>query len=203
MNYLAHACLSFRHPEILAGNMFSDFVKGRKKFDFPKLIQDGIMLHRWIDNFTDTHESTREAKEYFRADYRLYSGAFVDVVYDHFLANDPHEYSAGSLASFTKQVYTDLEANAAWFPEPFARMFTYMRTQDWLLHYRSKQGIEKSFGGLVRRAAYLHESEKAFQIFEINYQRFEDCYRHFWAAVKPFAFKEFELLTGNYPAGPD
>ena len=31
MNYLAHAYLSFGDPDILAGNMISDFVKGKKK----------------------------------------------------------------------------------------------------------------------------------------------------------------------------
>jgi acyl carrier protein phosphodiesterase len=30
MNYLAHAYLSFGEPDILAGNMISDFVKGKK-----------------------------------------------------------------------------------------------------------------------------------------------------------------------------
>jgi acyl carrier protein phosphodiesterase len=29
MNYLAHAVLSFQQPDILTGNMISDFVKGR------------------------------------------------------------------------------------------------------------------------------------------------------------------------------
>ena len=33
MNYLAHAYLSFNDPEILVGNMISDFVKGKKKAD--------------------------------------------------------------------------------------------------------------------------------------------------------------------------
>ena len=88
MNYLAHAYLSFDDPEVLAGNMISDFVKGKKKFDYPFRIQQGIMLHRLIDDFTDNHPATKEAKEFFRPDYRLYSGAFVDVVYDHFLAID-------------------------------------------------------------------------------------------------------------------
>lgn len=64
--------------------MISDFVKGKKKFDYPQGIQRGIMLHRMIDTFTDAHETTKEAKEVFRPHYRLYSGAFVDVVYDHF-----------------------------------------------------------------------------------------------------------------------
>ena len=55
MNYLAHAFLSFRNPQILVGNMISDFVKGKKKEDYPDLIKKGIMLLRAIDNFTDLH----------------------------------------------------------------------------------------------------------------------------------------------------
>lgn len=100
MNYLAHAYLSFNHPDILVGNMISDFVKGKKKFDFPQDIQKGIMLHRMVDTFTDTHEATKEAKEVFRPHYRLYSGAFVDVIYDHFLAADPSEFSEPALLGF-------------------------------------------------------------------------------------------------------
>ena len=73
--------------------MTSDFIKGRKKFDYPDNIQKGIMLHRAIDTFTDDHEATKEAKNIFRPAYRLYSGAFVDVVYDHFLATDENEFT--------------------------------------------------------------------------------------------------------------
>ena len=86
MNYLAHAYLSFNEPAILVGNMISDFIKGKKQFDYPGPIQKGIRLHRDIDNFTDTHPVTQQLKSYFRPAYRLYSGAFSDVVYDHFLA---------------------------------------------------------------------------------------------------------------------
>ena len=39
MNFLAHAWLSFDVPEILAGNLISDFVKGKKKFEFASGIQ--------------------------------------------------------------------------------------------------------------------------------------------------------------------
>ena len=49
MNYLAHAYLSFNDPDILIGNMISDHVKGKKKFDLPEKIQRGITLHRNID----------------------------------------------------------------------------------------------------------------------------------------------------------
>ena len=53
MNYLAHAYLSFGDPDILAGNMISDFVKGKKKYEYPDRIQMGITLHRKIDEYTD------------------------------------------------------------------------------------------------------------------------------------------------------
>jgi acyl carrier protein phosphodiesterase len=197
MNYLAHAYLSFDHPGILTGNMISDFIKGKKKFDYPIEVQQGIQLHRSIDNYTDTHPATREAKEVFRPVYRLYSGAFVDVVYDHFLANDETEFTEATLFHFSKQVYAHLDRQAGWMPEPFARMYTYMKQQNWLYNYRTRWGTEKSMSGLTRRAAYISDSGPAFNLFEKNYQLLEDCYRQFWAAVKPFAKGIFEGLMLN------
>ena len=40
MNYLAHAYLSFGNEDILVGNMISDFVKGKKKYDYSITIQN-------------------------------------------------------------------------------------------------------------------------------------------------------------------
>lgn len=194
MNYLAHACLSFNDPGILVGNMISDFVKGKKKFDYPLPIQAGITLHRMIDTFTDAHPATKEAKEFFRPHYRLYSGAFIDVVYDHFLATDITEFTQPSLLEFSEQVYAVLEENKQWLPERFASMFPYMRSQNWLYNYRTIWGTEKSFGGLVRRSVYLTESDTASKLFNEHYQPLQDCYRHFWQEAKPFAQKQYELL---------
>lgn len=197
MNYLAHAYLSFNDPGILAGNMISDYVKGKKKFEFPLPIQNGIRLHRMIDAFTDAHEATREAKEIFRPQYRLYSGAFVDIVYDHFLASDKEEFDEPGLLAFSHGVYEELERNQHWFPEPFDRVFPYMKKHNWLFHYRQRWSIEKSFGGLVRRAAYMDDSAIAFQLFEQHYQLLQDCYRHFWAFLKPYARQEFETMQND------
>src|SRR5579864_7344795 len=159
MNYLAHAYLSFSIPEIAVGNLISDFVKGKKKLDYPVTIQKGISLHRAIDAFTDDHEITRQAKLFFKADYGLYAGALTDVVYDHFLANDPHEFAdvtggdgGSGLRAFAERTYEQLAPFQPLFPEKFARMFPYMRSQNWLYNYRYMEGIFSSFTGLYRRA---------------------------------------------------
>lgn len=191
MNFLAHARLSFNDPEVLVGNMISDFVKGKKKDDFPVAIRQGIMLHRCIDMYTDAHPASAAAKEFFRPAYRLYSGAMVDVVYDHFLANDLTEFSEQELGRFASEVYKVLRAYESWLPVPFARMLPYMESQNWLYNYRTKSGIRSSFAGLVRRAAYLTDHETAALILEKEYQPLEECYRQFWADMKLYAWQVY------------
>ncbi|MGN6530343.1 MAG: ACP phosphodiesterase [Ginsengibacter sp.] len=197
MNYLAHAYLSFNNPEILTGNMISDFVKGKQKFGYPLTIQKGIALHRLIDNFTDFHPATAIAKNFFRPHYRLYSGAFADIVYDHFLALDKKQFeSYGGLEAFSKIVYTQLDQEKVIFPSSFQRLFPYMKTQNWLYEYRLKEGIRKSFGGLVHRAVYLHESDFAFRIFNKHYEELSNCYKAFFPELKQFALENMRnLLT--------
>jgi acyl carrier protein phosphodiesterase len=160
-------------------------------------VQKGIHLHRLIDEFTDAHPVTARAKNYFRPHYRLYSGAFIDVVYDHFLANDENEFSETTLFSFSQTVFTELEENKEWLPERFEKMFHYMKMQNWLFHYRMIEGTEKSFGGLVRRSAHLNDSETASKIFKQHYQLLQNCYRLFWTDVKPYAEAQLKQLINS------
>jgi len=197
MNYLAHAYLSFGNSEILAGNMISDFVKGKKKYDYPRVIQDGIMLHRMIDTFTDTHPATKSAIAIFKPAVGAYAGAFTDVVYDHFLAGDKNEFPGESLADFAANVYSKLETFGAFLPERFQKMLPFMIKQNWLLNYRTTNGIESSFGGIFRRAKYLEYTADAFTCFRENYYALNDCYNRFFPDVKTMALAEYNILTAN------
>jgi acyl carrier protein phosphodiesterase len=197
VNYLAHAYFSYNHPEILVGNLISDFVKGKKKYDYPPGIQKGISLHREIDAFTDTHEATRRAKEIFRPHYRLYAAAFADVAYDYFLANDKDLFTEETLFEFSIKTYDSLTQFHSWLPEKFSRMFFYMKSQNWLYNYRRIWGIEKSFGGLVRRASYLTESETAFKLFETNTEQLQECYNNFIKDLRPYTEERFQALLSE------
>lgn len=195
MNYLAHARLSFDMPDILTGNMISDYIKGKKQFDYTAGVQKGIKLHRAIDGFTDEHRVTHEMKQYFRPYYRLYAGAFCDVTYDHFLANDPVEFATEeTLQQFASSVYKSLETHEAFLPEPFKKMLPWMKTQNWLFNYRSRLGTEKSFEGLVRRARYLNNSEAAAEIFNSNYDTLKLLYSEFYPELKTFAANQLQQL---------
>ncbi|GAB4093105.1 acyl carrier protein phosphodiesterase [Flaviaesturariibacter terrae] len=197
MNYLAHAYLSFGDPALLAGNMIADFVKGRARHDFPAGIRAGIELHRRIDEFTDSHPATRSAKEFFRPHYRLYSAPIVDIVYDHFLANDATAFpDSAALEHFVQDTYRTLSGFAEWFPPRFARMFPYMQEQNWLYQYRHSAGIAQSLGGLARRASWMGEPQVAVALLESHHGELRACYEALAPDVKDFAKMEADALGG-------
>ena len=184
MNFLAHAFLSFNDPEILVGNMISDFVKGKRQYDFDLKIQKGIKLHRQIDEFTDKHPATKKASAILKPIIGTYAGAFTDVVYDHFLAKDVHQFSDISLHLLAANTYSILELHESILPEKFGKMLPFMKQQNWLVNYGKVTGIEKSFAGLARRAKFLDNSTMAYECFIDNYKAFETCYHLFFPELK-------------------
>lgn len=190
MNYLAHAYLSFGDPEVLTGNMISDFVKGKKKYDYPARILAGINLHRSIDEFTDGHPVNREAAKIFKPAYGLYSSAFIDVVYDHFVALEIVS-SIQDFEAYTLNIYDNISRFSHLLPFAFNNIFPYMKQHNWLYNYQFSWGIEKSMQGLVHRAAYLSESRTAFILFTNRYKDFREAFNDFFPSLKKFAMEKF------------
>ena len=198
MNYLGHAYLSFEHPEVLTGNLISDFVKGKKKYDYVPGILAGINMHREIDAFTDEHSVTKTAKEIFRPAYGLYASAFMDVMYDHFLAVELAASGADLFLDFTKRVYASVETFEPVFPDKFRQQFPYMKKHNWLFNYQFDWGIARSLEGLVHRAVYIQESETAFKLFNRHYGVLKSQYTEFFPQLKQYALELFLHMPGKY-----
>lgn len=188
MNYLGHAFLSFGNEDILAGNMIGDHVKGMLALEaFPEKMKQGILLHRKIDSYTDTHPAIQRAKVWFRQDYGLYSGAILDTLYDHFLASDSRYFhTEKDLLAFTQDTYQKLEKNVALFPPTFANYFPHMKEHNWLYGYRTLVGMQRALNGLSRRAKHMPPIDKAYEIFISNYYMLGQSYYEFIDDVVTF-----------------
>jgi acyl carrier protein phosphodiesterase len=191
VNYLAHAYLSFGDPDITTGNMISDFVKGKKKFDFPARVQAGIQLHRDIDRFTDEHPVNKEVAKIFKPAYGLYSSAFIDIVYDHFLAREIAREGENSLEAFSNRVYRNIETHTNILPSSFNNIFPFMKAHNWLFNYQYGWGIEKSIAGLVHRARYMSDARLAYQLFEEHYDTIQEAYNTFFPMLHNFSVEKF------------
>ncbi|MBL7710919.1 MAG: DUF479 domain-containing protein [Chitinophagaceae bacterium] len=188
MNYLGHAYLSMGDADILCGNMIGDFVKGTKALDqYPPSIRKGIELHRRIDAFTDEHPAIAEAKLIFRPQYHLYAGPVMDTILDHFIANDAHLFAGeAELAAFAANTYHSLRSRSAFFPERFVPYFESMVQHNWLLHYRSEEGLKRSLNGLMRRSKYITEVETAFALMSSKRRYLQTYYTEFMSDVIDF-----------------
>lgn len=178
MNFLGHAVLSFNHPDILAGNMAGDFFKGKKILEnIPQELAKGVLLHRFIDHYTDQHRAIGRAKIWFRPYYGLFSGALVDVAMDHFLANDPMWFEDDqSLKSFSTATYQQLQEKLNHLPIQFQRVFPYMKNEDWLYSYRKVKSMEKAFVMLSKRSERFPDGAEAYKIFISHYYELNQCY---------------------------
>ena len=186
MNFLAHSYLSFSEEQ-LVGNMIADFVKNRDVARLPESIQKGIKLHRAIDTFTDAHPLIHEAKAPFRPLVRLYSGAFVDVAFDYFLANDTTENSQREWQEHSQRVYAVLRQYEEFLPEVFKKVLDKMQQDDWLYNYRNEWGIEYSFRNVVNKAQFLDKTTNVFPAFLANKDFLREKYEIFFPEIKSFA----------------
>ena len=186
MNFLAHSYLSFSEEQ-LVGNMIADFVKNRDVARLPESIQKGIKLHRAIDTFTDAHPLIHEAKAPFRPLVRLYSGAFVDVAFDYFLANDTAENSKREWHEHSHRVYAVLRRYEEFLPEVFKKVLDKMQQDDWLYNYRNEWGIEYSFRNVVNKAQFLDKTTNVFPAFLANKDFLREKYEIFFPEIKSFA----------------
>ena len=186
MNFLAHSYLSFSEEQ-LVGNMIADFVKNRDVARLPESIQKGIKLHRAIDTFTDAHPLIHEAKAPFRPLVRLYSGAFVDVAFDYFLANDTTENSQREWQEHSQRVYAVLRRYEEFLPEVFKKVLDKMQQDDWLYNYRNEWGIEYSFRNVVNKAQFLDKTANVFPTFLANKDFLREKYEIFFPEIKSFA----------------
>jgi acyl carrier protein phosphodiesterase len=186
MNFLAHLYLSQNNKNILLGNFIADPIKGNKYKAFPQEIQTGILLHRAIDNFTDTHAIVKKSKRRLHERYKHYDGVIIDIFYDHFLAKNWAFFSEVPLPIYVNAVYDFLEASSEIFPERIKYMFPYMVRNNWLLSYASTQGIEKILSGMNRRTKGISKMNLAINDLHDHYEGFEKDFLTFFSELIAF-----------------
>lgn len=201
MNFLAHIYLSGTSDELLVGNFIGDFVKGRKFNDYPEKIKEGILLHRHIDNFTDTHSVVRKSKSYFQHSYGKYSGVIIDILYDYFLSKNWHYYSSVSLDVFIGRLFMRLSKYISVFPQSVKNFFPNFVNHNWLASYGTLAGIEGVFNGMSKKTSLPNETESAMQIIASKYEQLNKEFNLYFPELMDYVTSahdvEFEKSTGS------
>lgn len=185
MNYLAHSFLAFSDEQIV-GQFLEDVIANRDRFSYPKGMQAGITLHREIDTFTDSHPEIQKAKKIFSPLVRLYSGAFVDVSFDYFLANSMSE---NDLKMQVENVYRALRRYEEFLPEKLLKMVKAMEKDNWLFNYKEDFGIKYSMQNVLNKAKYLEKDLPVFEVFLNNKPQLKKHFDIFFPELLAFVRK--------------
>jgi acyl carrier protein phosphodiesterase len=186
MNYLAHLALSGSSEEVTIGNFIADHVRGKQINTFSSGIMKGIMLHRVIDAFTDMHPIVKMGVARLKPRFKRYSSVIVDIYYDHFLANRFNLYSEEQLENFVYRRFSMLRRNYHRLPDRSQEVLNRMIQYNWLLSYKSLDGLQSCFEGLSKRAKFDSKMEYAVEELEKYYDTFEYEFIHFYDDISSY-----------------
>ena len=162
---MAHLYLSSDNEEEMVGQFIADAVKGNDFNLYSLNIRNGILLHRWVDSFTDTHDLVKELRAEYRPKLGLYSGVLIDLVFDYFLAKDFQIHSGRDLAEFQQFTFSVLNKHEEIFPSKMKNYFFHMRDKEFIMKYAHPVGmavIVRQMGMRIPRGESLVEAGDFF-----------------------------------------
>ncbi len=188
MNYLAHIRLAGDDPECLIGNFLGDFVKGRLTEEhYTPGIRHGIMMHRRIDAWTDSHEITRECARLISPERRRWSRVILDIFFDHLLAVNWEKYSDESLRDFLNRAYGIILGAADTFPEGAGGRIITIIEGGWIEKYRSVSGLSVVFEGMSRRVRRKNPLSGSERELVAHYNELNGHFNRFFPEIIEYA----------------
>ena len=184
MNFLAHIYLSGEEEEIKIGNFIGDYIKGSAFHIYPDKIKEGILLHRFIDTFTDKNKFTLEAKAPFTPKYRKYSGIVIDIIYDHFLASNWEKYSNIPLKDFVDDFHNLLIKNNGMLPMEVQKFIPKLIANNRLYSYKDIDGIRSVLSTMAKYTSLPDHSEFAITVMKENYNMLQENFFSFFSDIK-------------------
>ena len=186
MNYLAHLYLSGNDEKIMVGNFIGDFVKGKMWEKYPARVGQGILLHRRIDSFTDSHPKFIDARMRFKPVFGLYSGIIIDFLYDHYLAKNWNSYSEYNLHQFTKHAHKVLLKNFLRLPAQVQQFLPFLIKNKRLESYATIDGLIEAVGIMSKYSSLPNKPEQLKEIWMKDYQLLEENFTVFMPDLMSF-----------------
>ena len=168
MNYLAHSFLSFSIEPVLFGQFIADDIKGNKWQQFDSTIQQGILMHRFIDNFTDSHPLVLELKKQMHPFLGKFSGVVLDVLFDHVLSQKWQLYSEQTRESWINTTYFQLGQRRLEMSEKRQFIIDKMIEHDWMNMYMTQEGTAEILNQMGRRIAFSNTLKDSFNVYIRN-----------------------------------
>lgn len=186
MNWLAHAYLSKRNIEFRVGNILPDLVSITELKKFSPPFQEGIICHKAIDIFTDSHPIVKTGINRMPAHFKRYGGILTDVFYDHFLAKNWANYSAVGLSQFSGNIHRDLYGIEGNIPDEILFKFKRIFEHHIFESYEDIAGVGIALQRIDLRLRKPAGLANAITLLEQDYDLYEQEFSRFFAELQAY-----------------
>jgi acyl carrier protein phosphodiesterase len=203
MNHLAHAFLAGADDQVLLGGLLGDFWHGAPDPQWPAAICAGVVLHRKIDVYTDSHAEVAAARALFVPPLRRYAGILLDVYFDHVLAAEWPRQGREPLADLSARVEVLLRDNRRWLPPQLNRFADYFHQAGLFASYADPDTIERVLAGIGRRLKHDNPLATAGPALWRRNAELRVAFARFFPDLVAFATGKREALLQGVDEGGD
>ncbi|KQV91357.1 hypothetical protein ASD15_04825 [Massilia sp. Root351] len=202
MNYLAHIFLARQSDAAMIGAMLGDFAKANVSGVYTPEIEREIMLHRYIDSYTDGHPVVKDAVRLFGGPRRRYGGIVLDVFYDHLLTQRWDQYSDMPRHVLIERFHRALRAHMDILPEKLQAIAPRIIEQQWLAGYEELAGVEMAVTRISTRLSRNgHLMREGLDDLRLHYAAIAGGFEQFFPELMRFAAQRRAELIQAASAG--
>jgi acyl carrier protein phosphodiesterase len=197
MNFSGHAFIARNHPHLIAGNFAGDSFKGNlDKFDhLPKNIMDGVRLHRFIDDYTDSSPYILKAGQLLQNQgIKKISFIATDIILDFHLTSKWEEYASSKYEDFVQMVYDNTDPYLEELDEEFNFLYSRLKKYGWMLDYTTEDGIQKILRQFSKRIRFENDLDKCFAIYKSDQKTFDQHFKNFLVDIEAASIEFISAL---------
>jgi acyl carrier protein phosphodiesterase len=185
MNHFAHLVLSQPTVESAVGNLLGDFARGVDANSLPASVHAGLLNHRAVDRFTDSHSLVLEMKRCFSPRRRRFAGIALDIYFDHLLLLHWERFEQRGLDELIAEFYRRMAAGRSLMPGAEMRRVTrHMIDYDWFGSYRDADAIAESLDRVAARIRFANEFDNAIEDLQRHHPLIRDGFFEFYPQLQ-------------------
>ena len=185
MNHFAHLVLSQPTVESAVGNLLGDFARGVDAETLPVSVHAGLINHRAVDRYTDSHPLVLDMKLSFSRRRRRFAGIALDIYFDHLLLTHWELFEQRELDELIAEFYRRMSVGQALMPGAEMRRVTRrMIDYDWFGSYRNVDSIAESLDRVAARIRFANDFDNAIEDLQRNHESIRDGFLEFYPQLR-------------------
>jgi acyl carrier protein phosphodiesterase len=185
MNHFAHLVLSQATVESTVGNLLGDFARGVDINLLSAPVHAGLLNHRAVDRFTDSHPLVLEMKRYFSRRRRRFAGIALDIYFDHLLLLHWERFEQRGLDELIAEFYRRMASGRSLMPGAEMRRVTQrIIDYDWFGSYRDADAIALSLDRVAARIRFANDFDNAIEDLQRHHELIRDGFFEFYPQLQ-------------------